>query len=98
MKKTTLSLILLLVFSTMLIAGCTQRPGETPEATPAVTARPTVPTEIKQEVTNITNQTKQEVANITNQTKQEIANKTNESKQEIANVVNNTRQEIANKT
>jgi PBP1b-binding outer membrane lipoprotein LpoB len=42
MKKTTLFLILLVAFSTILIAGCTQQqPVVTPAPKPAVTAVPT---------------------------------------------------------
>lgn len=45
MKKTTLFLILLVIFSMLLIAGCTQpvvKPATTPTSTPAVTAVQTI--------------------------------------------------------
>ncbi|HOU80038.1 MAG TPA: hypothetical protein PLE57_02160, partial [Methanoregulaceae archaeon] len=51
MKKTTLFLIVLLVFSTMLIAGCTQQTPEVkPVTTPTVTEKPTLPPQVNQTV------------------------------------------------
>jgi outer membrane murein-binding lipoprotein Lpp len=65
MKKVTIFLVLLVVFSTILIAGCTQQqqPGATPTRTPVVTL-PTVPGQINQTVANLTNKTEQKVANL----------------------------------
>ena len=80
MKKTTLFLIVLLVFSTMLIAGCTQQTPEVkPVTTPTVTAKPTLPPQVNQTVANITEKANQTAANITSQTNKtvaEIVNKT----------------------
>ena len=85
MKKTTLFLILLVTFSTILIAGCTQQqPVATPASVPAVTAVPTI-VENQQGVAiirtvavqttlptvmNVTNQTKTVMGNVTNQTQE----------------------------
>jgi len=80
MKKTTLILVLLVIFSTILIAGCTtQQPvATTPTQKPSVTAVPTyvqnqqgvaiirtVAVQTNQTVTDLTNKTEQKVANLT---------------------------------
>ena len=99
MKKTTLFLIVLLVFSTMLIAGCTQqKPEVIPVTTPSVTAERTVPPQINQTVANITEKANQTVANITNQTNQTVANITRQANQTVANITDKTVAEIVNKT
>ena len=77
MKKTTLFLVVLIVFSTILIAGCTQQqqPGATPARTPMVTL-PTVPGQINQTVANLSEKAEQKVANLSEQAEQKVANLT----------------------
>ena len=85
MRKTTLFLILLVTFSTLLIAGCTQQqPVTTPASAPAVTTVPTIVVNqqgvaIIQTVTvqttlpivaNVTNKTQTVMGNVTNQTQE----------------------------
>ncbi|MDD1710386.1 MAG: hypothetical protein LUQ37_05700 [Methanoregulaceae archaeon] len=99
MKKTTLFLIVLLVFSTMLIAGCTQqKPEVIPVTTPSVTAERTVPPQINQTVANITEKANQTVANITEKANQTVANITNQTNQTVANITRQANQTVANIT
>jgi len=91
MKKTTLFLIVLLVFSTMLIAGCTQQTPEVkPVTTPTVTEKPTLPPKVNQTVANITEKANQTVANITSQANQTAANLTSQTNKTVADIVNKT--------
>jgi len=91
MKKTTLFLIVLLVFSTMLIAGCTQQTPEVkPVTTPTVTEKPTLPPQVNQTVANITEKANQTVANITSQANQTAANLTSQTNKTVSEIVNKT--------
>lgn len=97
MKNTTLCLVLLAIFSTVLIAGCTQQqPVVTTTPAPVVTAVSNVVVQNQQgvaiiktvavqttlpTVTNVTNQTKTEVGNVTNQTKAVVGNVTNQTQE-----------------
>jgi hypothetical protein len=91
MKKTTLFLVLLVTFSTIFIAGCTQQqPVVTPSTTPAVTAVPSfvvqnqggvaiqIPVKTNQTVDVQVNQT---VSNVTNQTKAVAGTVTNQTQE-----------------
>ena len=102
MKRTTLFLIVLLIFSTMLIAGCTQQtPEGKPVTTPSVTEKPTLPPQVNQTVANITEKVNQTAANITekvNQTAANITEKANQTKANITSQTNKTVAEIVNKT
>ena len=84
MKKITVFLILLVVFSTIFFAGCTQqKSGATTTPKPGVTAVQTIVSQIKQEVKGEINQT---VSNVTNKTEQIVSNLTNKTEQKIANL------------
>ena len=86
MKKTILFLVVLIVFSTLLVAGCTQQqPGANPERTPVVTL-PTVPGQINQTVANLSERAEQKVANLTEQAGQKVANLTEQAGQKVANL------------
>jgi apolipoprotein N-acyltransferase len=96
MKKTTLFLVVLVVFSTLLVAGCTQQqPGATPERTPVVTL-PTVPGQINQTVANLSERAEQKVANLTNRTEQKVANLSERAEQKVANLTDQAEQKVAN--
>ncbi len=110
MKKTTLVFLLLVVISTMLIAGCTTKtiaitPATTPAPAPAVTA---VPTYVQNQqgvaiikTVNVTATPTVEVKivqNVVIKTNQTVSNVTNKTEQIVSNVVNKTDQKIANLT
>lgn len=72
---------MLVAFSTLLIAGCTQQapvvtPTPTLEITALPTAVPTVPSQINQTVADLTNKTEQKVANLTEKAEGTVANLT----------------------
>ena len=86
MKKTILFLVVLIVFSTLLVAGCTQQqPGANPERTPVVTL-PTVPGQINQTVANLSEKAEQKVANLSERAEQKVANLTEQAGQKVANL------------
>jgi type IV pilus biogenesis protein CpaD/CtpE len=82
MKKLTLFLVLLVVFSMILIAGCTQQQSVvTSKPKPVKTALPTLviptlpiyPTQ-NSKITNLTNKTEQKIVHLTEKTEQSVAN------------------------
>jgi PBP1b-binding outer membrane lipoprotein LpoB len=81
MKKTTLFLVLLVVFSTILIAGCTQQQPTPKEKVVAA---------VNQTVTNLTDKVDQTIANVTNKTEQTVANLTTRVEQKVVNLTNKT--------
>jgi apolipoprotein N-acyltransferase len=86
MKKTTLFLVVLIVFLTLLVAGCTQQqPGAKPDRTPVVTL-PTVPGQINQTVANLSEKAEQKVANLSERAEQKVANLTEQAGQKVANL------------
>ena len=96
MKKTTLFLVVLVIFSTLLVAGCTQQlPGAAPERTPVVTL-PTVPGQINQTVANLSERAEQKVSNLTNRTEQKVANLSERAEQKFANLTDQAEQKVAN--
>ena len=96
MKKTTLFLIVLLVFSTMLIAGCTQQtPEMKPVTTPTVTEKPTLPPQVNQTVANITEKVNQSATNLTEKANQTVANITSQANQTAANLTSQTNKTVA---
>jgi uncharacterized protein YceK len=114
MKKTTFLFLLLVVISTMLIAGCTT--VQTLPATPAAPAATAVPTYVQNQqgvaiIKTVTVTATPTVAvtanpsfeaNITKtvvvKTDQAVSNVTNKTEQIVSNLVNKTEQKIANLT
>jgi hypothetical protein len=99
MKKTTLFFVLLVTFSTILIAGCTQQiPVVTPASSPAITAVPTYVVQNQGGVAIITNQTAAvqttlpTVTNVNNQTQAVVGNVTNQTQVVVGNVTNQTQE------
>lgn len=90
MKKTTLFLVLLVVFSAILVAGCTQQQPVTPKEK--------VVTAVNQTVANLTDKVDQTVADVTNKTEQTVANLTNKTEQKIANLTTKVEQKVVNLT
>jgi uncharacterized lipoprotein YajG len=88
MKKIPLFLVLLVVFSTLLIAGCTQPQTVVviTKTTPGITLEPTIASPLNQTIANLENKSSQAIANIENKTDQTIANLTNKSAQIAANL------------
>jgi|WetSurMetagenome_2_1015567.scaffolds.fasta_scaffold03176_8 uncharacterized lipoprotein YajG len=80
MKKIPLFLILLLVFSTLLIAGCTQQKTIIiTKNTTVLTAEPTAANSVNQTLANLENKTDQAIAKLENKTNQAIASLENKS-------------------
>ena len=107
MRKTTLFLVLLVVFLTILIAGCTQQQPEIiPKLTPVITALPTLvinplptfPSQINPTVANLTEKTEQKIVNLTEKTENTIANLTNKTEQKMVNLTEKTGQKMVNLT
>jgi uncharacterized lipoprotein YajG len=98
MKKIPLFLVLLVVFSTLLIAGCTQPQTVVviTKTTPGITLEPTIASPLNQTIANLENKSSQAIANLTNKTDQAIANLENKTDQAIANLTNKSAQIAAN--
>ena len=95
MKKLTLFLVLLVVFSVIFIAGCTQqhsvviskpKPVITALPTLKIPALPTFSSQINPTYANLTNKTDQILMNLPEKTGKTVSNLTNKTEQKIVNL------------
>jgi ElaB/YqjD/DUF883 family membrane-anchored ribosome-binding protein len=99
MKKLALFLMLLVLVSTTLIAGCTraQQLPVIPTRTPVITL-PALPSQINETVANLTEKTEGIMGNLTNKSEQKVANLTEKTEGIMANLTNKSEQKVANLT